>query len=117
MEALGKYDAGGRAERGNEGAREESTRIALPMLCSPSCIREPKGGQGYSHIISALAATIPPSLFGDTTTLYKLLDGVHFRLQPSGIREIKKRTAFPVHVKVTSWLGKMLDQEQKATIN
>lgn len=35
MEALGRYDAGGRTERGNEGAREDSTRIALPVLLSP----------------------------------------------------------------------------------
>ena len=35
MEALGRYDTGGRAERGDEGAREDLTRIALPVLLSP----------------------------------------------------------------------------------
>ena len=43
MEALGGYDAGGRAERGNEEAREELTRTTLPVLCSPLYVRGPKG--------------------------------------------------------------------------
>ena len=59
MEALGGHDAGGRAKRGNEEAREELIRIALPVLCSPLYSRRPNGGQGYSHVNSALAATIP----------------------------------------------------------
>ena len=84
MEALGKYDAGGRAERGHEGAREESTRIASPVPCSPLYTN---GGQGYSHIMSGMAATILPLLFGDNSKFHKLFDRAQLGVQRGGSGE------------------------------
>ncbi len=84
MEALGGYDAGGRAERGNEEATEELIRIALPVLCSPIYNRRPTGGRGYSHVSPALSATTPPSWFDDAAIFDKLLAGAHFGVQRVG---------------------------------